>query len=112
MELLQVEVRDQGSWRIVTASGQLDVATAPQFRQSLVKAQYGGETNVLVDLDAVEFMDSMGLGVLIGGLKRARSHDAQLVVVCSHPRLLRLFELTGLDRVLSIVADVRTVLEA
>ena len=111
MELLQVDVRDQGGWRVVTASGQLDVATAPEFRQTLVEAQYGGETHVLVDLDGIEFIDSMGLGVLVGGLKRARAHQCQFAVACSHPRILRLFELTGLDEVLRVVPDLHAVLD-
>jgi anti-sigma B factor antagonist len=105
MDLLTVDVRDQDGWRVLVARGQLDVATAPQFRQALVEAQYGGESRVVVDLDEVEFIDSMGLGVLVGGVKRARSHRGRFVVVCSHPRVLRLLEVTGLDAVLDVVAD-------
>lgn len=111
MDLLKVDVTDGNGWRVVTATGQLDVATAPEFRQALVEAQYGGEANVLVDLDGIEFLDSIGLGVLIGGLKRARTHDCQFVVACSHPRILRLFELTGLDQVLRIVHDFDAAME-
>jgi anti-sigma B factor antagonist len=105
MDLLRVDVTDRDGWRIVTATGQLDVATAPEFRQTLVGAQYGGETHVVVDLNGVEFIDSMGLGVLVGGLKRARTHQCQFVVACSRERILRLFELTGLDEVLRVVPD-------
>ena len=85
MDLLKVETRDQGGWRVVTAAGQLDVATAPEFRQSLVEAQYGGETHVVVDLDGIEFMDSMGLGVLVVGrhaLERAIVELHALAPLC------------------------------
>jgi anti-sigma B factor antagonist len=109
MDLLQVHVRDHSGWRIVRATGQLDVATAPQFRQALVEAQYGGETHVVVDLNSIEFMDSMGLGVLVGGLKRARTHQCQFVVACSNERILRLLELTGLAHVLRVVPDAKAV---
>lgn len=105
MDLLKVDVTDRDGWRVLTATGQLDVATAPKFRQALVEAQYGGETNVIVDLDGIEFLDSMGLGVLIGGLKRARTHQCRFAIACSQPRILRLFELTGLDQVLRIVPN-------
>ena len=109
MDLLRVDVTDRDGWRVVTATGQLDAATAPEFRQSLVEAQYGGETHVIVDLDSVEFIDSMGLGVLVGGLKRARTHQCQFVVACSNERILRLFELTGLAQVLRVVPDAEAV---
>jgi anti-sigma B factor antagonist len=107
--LLKVATRDRDGWRVITATGQLDVATAPEFRQTLVQAQYGGETHVVVDLNGVEFIDSMGLGVLVGGLKRARTHQCQFVVACEHPRILRVLELTGLGHVLRVVPDVESV---
>jgi anti-sigma B factor antagonist len=109
LDLLGVDVTDRDGWRVVTATGQLDVATAPEFRQTLVQAQYGGETHVVVDLNGVEFIDSMGLGILVGGLKRARTHQCQFVVACEHPRILRVLELTGLGHVLRVVPDVESV---
>jgi anti-sigma B factor antagonist len=112
MELLTVGTDERGGWTVVTARGQLDVATAPRFRQDLLEAQYGGSTRVVVDLDGVEFLDSMGLGVLVGALKRARTHDGELVIACRRERLLHLFELTGLDRVLRIVPDVADLLDS
>jgi anti-sigma B factor antagonist len=110
VELLTVETEERSGWTVVSARGQLDVATAPGFRQDLLEAQYGGSTRVVIDLDGVEFLDSMGLGVLVGALKRARSHDGELAVVCSRERLLHLFELTGLERVLRILPTLEEVL--
>jgi anti-sigma B factor antagonist len=106
VELLQVTTREQDHWTVVTAVGQLDVATAPRFRQTLQEAQYGGGVNVVVDLEGVEFLDSFGLGVLVGALRRARSHQTGFAVAVQRPRLLQLFELTGLDQVLRVVAEV------
>lgn len=111
MEPLQVTSREERGWTVVTAAGPLDVATAPRFRQSLLEAQYGGSTRLLVDLDGVEFLDSFGLGVLVGALKRARTHDGELVVRCTVPRLRHLFEVTGLDTLLRIVAGADEVLD-
>jgi anti-sigma B factor antagonist len=110
VELLTVETAERDGWTVVVARGQLDVATAPDFRQDLLEAQYGGSTRVVIDLDGVEFLDSMGLGVLVGALKRARTHEGELVIACSRQRLLHLFELTGLDRVLRLVPTVDEVL--
>jgi anti-sigma B factor antagonist len=110
VELLQAETREDRGWTVVTARGQLDVATAPRFRQVLVEAQYGGSTDVLVDLDGVEFVDSLGLGVLVGALRRARAHDAQLVLVCSRERLLHLFAVSRIAEILPVVADAEEVL--
>jgi anti-sigma B factor antagonist len=111
VELLTVETSERGGWTVVRAQGQLDVATAPDFRQDLLEAQYGGSTRVVVDLDGVEFLDSMGLGVLVGALKRARTHAGEFVVVCSRDRLLQLFEVTGLDAILRVVGRVEDVLD-
>jgi anti-sigma B factor antagonist len=54
----------------------------------------------------------MGLGVLVGALKRARTHDGELAIACDRERLLQLFELTGLDRVLRIVPRVADLLDS
>ncbi len=110
MELLEAETREDRGWTVVTVRGQLDVATAPRARQLLVEAQYGGSTDVLVDLDGVEFLDSFGLGVLVGALRRARTHDTRFVLVCSRERLLHLLEVSRLAEIVPIVADAEVVL--
>jgi anti-sigma B factor antagonist len=111
VDLLELSTREDRGWTVVTARGQLDVATAPDLRQALVEAQYGGATRVVLDLDAVEFLDSMGLGVIVGALKRSRTHEGSgFVIACSRDRLLHLFEVTGLDGILRIVPTVEQVL--
>jgi anti-sigma B factor antagonist len=111
VDLLQVETREDRGWTVVTARGQLDVATAPRFRQVLSEAQYGGSTRLVVDLDGVEFLDSFGLGVLIGALRRARTHDGELVLACSRERVLHVLEVTRLTEVLDVVDDLAAVLD-
>ncbi|MBS3941734.1 MAG: STAS domain-containing protein [Actinobacteria bacterium] len=113
VQLLQSHSREEAGWTIVEVAGQLDVATAPEFRQVLLEAQYGGASQVLVDVAGIEFVDSMGLGVLIGAHKRARSHDgAALVLARPSERMRHLLALTGLDTVLVTVADPDEVLGA
>jgi anti-sigma B factor antagonist len=105
VDQLTIAVERRGRWTVVRPAGPLDVANAPALRQRLVEVQVPAGVAVLVDLDAVEYLDSMGLGVLVGALKRARETDGELVLRCTRDRILRLLELTGLDTVLRVVAD-------
>ena len=95
---------DRPDWTVLTVTGQVDVATAPELRQALTEAQYGPRSRVALDLDGVEFLDSFGLGVIVGALKRARLHAGEVAIVCSRSRLLHLFEVTRLDRIVPVVA--------
>lgn len=101
--MVSVRVESMGAWTVVRVSGELDMATAPQLRQVLVGCITDGRRHLVVDLADVAFVDSTGLGVLIGGLKRARSHDGDLVVAGLGERLRKVFEITDLDRVLASV---------
>jgi len=103
VELLSLDSHDQAGWTVITAVGQLDVATAPTFRQTLLEAQYGGGTKVALEFSGLEFLDSFGLGVVVGGVKRARTHEGELAVVCPPGRIRHVFELTGVDRLLRLV---------
>lgn len=112
MEPMRVEVREDRGWRVVDVAGVVDVRTAPELRETLQEAQFGGASKVLVDLDRVELLDSFGLGVLVGGLKRARAHDGELALVVTRERLRRVFEVTGLDEVFALVERPEDVLDA
>ncbi len=87
---------------VVAVRGEVDIATAPKLREKLVELASQGAQQVVVDLDAVEFLDSTGLGVLIGGMKRLRGLDGDLTLVCTQPRILKVFEITGLNRAFTI----------
>ncbi len=87
---------------VLEVAGEIDVYTAPQLRERLIALVDDGVRKVIVDLSRVEFLDSTGLGVLVGGLKRLRSVGGDLVLVCAHERLLKIFRITGLDRVFTL----------
>jgi anti-sigma B factor antagonist len=97
-----ITVAEQGDWTVVSVSGEVDVATAPRLREEIVRAVSQGATSILVDLEAVDFLDSMGLGVLVGALKRVKSHGGEMAIVCTNERLLRIFEITGLQQVFDV----------
>jgi anti-sigma B factor antagonist len=105
MEPLQVTRHDRDDRSVLVLVGALDVATAPGFRQTLQETQYGGGRRVVLDLGGLEFLDSFGLGVIIGGLRRARTHGGSLTLeVPTDSRVRHVFEVTGLDDLLGVAS--------
>jgi anti-sigma B factor antagonist len=103
---LQVERRDAEDVAVVAVRGELDLEGAPDLRLALIEAiDENPGRRVVVDLEAVDFLDSAGLGVLVGGLKRARSNDGDLALVATGRSVLKVLELTGLTRVFAIHAS-------
>jgi anti-sigma B factor antagonist len=86
----------------VVVRGELDMYTAPQLRQELVGLVAQGARQVTVDLEAVGFVDSTALGVLVGGLKRLRQLDGDLTLRSPSPRTLKVLEITGLTKVFTV----------
>jgi anti-sigma B factor antagonist len=86
----------------VVVSGELDMYTAPRLREELVGLTIQGSRDVTVDLEAVNFVDSTALGVLVGGLKRLRQLDGDLKLKSPSPQTFKVLELTGLTKVFSI----------
>ena len=95
---------------IVEVSGEVDVYTAPRLREALLDLVDSGHHNVVVDIRGVEFLDSTGLGVLVGGLKRVRQHEGSIQLVCTQERILKIFRITGLTKVIVIRATVEEAL--
>lgn len=87
---------------VVYLQGEVDLASAPQLRRGIYEVIDQGHQKVAIDLSEVEFMDSTGLGVLIGGLKRLRESGGSMVLVGIRPAVGRVFEITGLDRIFTI----------
>ncbi len=104
---LGLEVDESRSpYTILAVKGEVDVYSAPRLREKLVELVSEGHRQIVVDLEGVDFLDSTGLGVLVGGLKRLRSHDGDLSLVCTQARILKVFEITGLTSVFSIASTV------
>ena len=87
---------------VISLAGEVDLYTAPDFKQQLLEVISQGGKNVVVDFSDTTFIDSTTLGVLVGGVKRLRSNDGQLALVCSDRNITKIFEITGLDRVFTI----------
>jgi anti-sigma B factor antagonist len=99
---LSLDVTERNGYTVLAVHGEVDVYTAPRLRERLVELVSQGKNQIVVDLEGVDFLDSTGLGVLVGGLKRLRSHDGDLTLVCTQQRILKVFEITGLTKVFAI----------
>ena len=89
-----------GDCAVLQITGELDAYTAPFLRDRMRDLTAVGVVNVIADLRQVDFLDSTGLGVLIGGLKRFREHGGSLAPVANQSRILKIFQITGLTAVL------------
>src|ERR687898_2552018 len=90
---------------VIALSGEVDLYTAPEFKQQLLEVIGQGGKQVVVDFTDTTFIDSTTLGVLVGGVKRLRTNEGQLSLVCSDRNITKIFEITGLDRVFTIYAS-------
>jgi len=103
---LSLTTRSAGQYEVIEVTGEIDVYTAPRLRERLIDLVNQGHHWLVVDIEKVEFLDSTGLGVLVGGLKRVRANGGSLVVVCTQERLLKIFRITGLEKVFRIYTSV------
>src|SRR5919108_1118881 len=99
---LDVETTQRGEASILTLRGEIDVYTAPRLRQSIVDLVDGGTRQIVVDMEKVDFLDSTGLGVLVGGLKRVKDRDGSMKLIATQDRILKIFDITGLSKVFPI----------
>jgi anti-sigma B factor antagonist len=112
VDLLTVTTAPHADWTVVALRGQLDVATAPGLRERLIETQFGGASRLVLDLGGLEFIDSFGIGVLIGAVRRAASHDGQVVVVCPPGRVRDVLGLAGVSEVLRVGDDLAAAIAA
>ncbi len=101
---LSLSTRTVGDRTIVEVGGEI-AYTAPKLREQLVELVNDGRP-LVVDMEGVDFLDSTGLGVLVGGLKRVRAHEGSLRLVCNQERILKIFRITGLTKVFPIHTSV------
>ncbi|MPZ61360.1 MAG: anti-sigma factor antagonist [Propionibacteriales bacterium] len=109
---LSLDTREQDERVIIEIGGEIDVYTAPQLRERIGDLVDENHFNLIIDMERVEFLDSTGLGVLVGGLKRVRGNDGSLRLVCTQERLLKILRITGLTRVFAIFESVEAALAA
>ena len=102
--MLEIQVERTETHTVCRPIGELDAYTVSQFREAL--AGFVGVDRLVIDLSGVPFMDSAGLGALIGGIRRAREAGGDVAVACGRPTLTRLLHTTGFDRIVPVTETV------
>ena len=102
--MLDIQVEDGDGHIVCRPVGELDAFTVSQFRQAL--AELASNPRILIDMSGVPFVDSAGLGALIGGIRRARELGGDVAVSCNRPTLTRLLHTTGFDRIVTVTETV------
>jgi len=102
---LKIESKEVDGVGVIVLEGEVDVYTAPKLKSRLIDLVDEGKYNIIIDLQKVEFMDSSGLGVLVGGLKRVKSHQGSISLVCTQENILKIFRITGLVKVFPIFSS-------
>ena len=111
MELEVIE-RDEQGRAIVSVSGEVDLLTAPVLRERMTASIESNGGDVVLDLSGVTFLDSSGLGVILGAHRRLRERDGTLQIVATAPAVLKILTLTGLDKVFDVFDSVEDALAA
>src|SRR5579863_946867 len=100
---IKVNVREApGDCYIVDLSGEIDVYTSPKVKDAIGDLIDRGVYHLIINLEKVRYIDSTGLGVLIGGLKRVREHGGSVNLVCTNPQIKKIFDITGLVKIFGI----------
>ena len=98
--MLQIELEEADGYTVCRPVGELDAYTVGQFREAL--AELASRPKLLIDMSGVPFVDSAGLGALIGGIRRSRESGGDVAVCCNRPTLVRLLHTTGFDRIVTV----------
>lgn len=89
-------------WTVLSVAGELDIVGAPDLRQAVVREVADGARLLALDVSGLDFIDSFGIGAVVGALKRVRQRGGELELVCPVPRIRRVFEICDLDRILEL----------
>lgn len=99
---LKIHVRKSGTVPVIDLNGEVDAYTSARFREVMLDLIDDGGANMVISMERVEYIDSSGLGALVGGLKRASENNGKIVIVCTSPQVRKVFQITGLEKVFPI----------
>lgn len=109
---LKIETRLVDGRAVLDLSGEVDSYNAPRLREKMVSLIDEGHANLLVNMTGVDYIDSTGLGTLVGGLKRASEKNGAIQIVCPNEQIYKVFSITGLVKVFPIFSDEASALNA
>jgi len=102
--VLEIQVEDADGYTVCRPVGELDAYTVSSFRDAL--GRLASSPKLLIDMSEVPFVDSAGLGALIGGIRRTREAGGDVAVCCNRPTLVRLLHTTGFDRIVTVAETI------
>ncbi len=105
-----LEVAEGPTHTVISASGYLDVSTAPRLREKLLEVVEAGPAHVIVDLGPIDFIDSSALGVILHGWKVLQAQGSTLAVVSPQERITKLFEITALNLSINLYPSIEEAL--
>lgn len=100
---LELETEKRNQWSVLRVTGDVDLFSAPQLRSAVYEIVESGQSQIAIDLSRVAFLDSTGLGVLVGALKRLREQNGTMVLLSPQKPVRRVLSVTGLDRIFTVV---------
>jgi anti-sigma B factor antagonist len=110
--ILNAHVKEVGGVPVVELEGEIDLSTSAIFKETVYQVIESGHKDVIIDLNELEFMDSTGLGVLVAALKKTTMEGGSIRLICNKRNILKVFTITGLDKVFSIYANLQPGLQA
>lgn len=104
--IIKINARaSEGDVCVIDLPGEIDIYTSPKVRDAITELIDQGHYHLVINLEKVRHIGSAGLGVLVGGLKRARERGGSVNLVCTNPQIKKLFDLTGLVTIFGIFDD-------
>ena len=103
---IDIDITESSGYRVLKPTGDLDVYTVGSLRDAIASILEEDKPSVVVDLDSVPFMDSSGLGALMGGVRRLREAGGDLAIACTREQHLKLFTITGFGEGVSVAPTV------
>ncbi|HLS65853.1 MAG TPA: STAS domain-containing protein [Pseudogracilibacillus sp.] len=99
---LAIDITQEDTYYVVKPAGEIDVYTAPILKEKLIPLTEEQGAKIKVDLHETSYLDSTGLGIFINAYKSAEKHGSELTFIHLHDRILRLFKVTGLYKIMDI----------
>lgn len=102
---LMIETRLMGETPVLDLTGEVDSYNSPRLREKMVALIDEGKPDLVINLAGVDYIDSTGLGTLVGGLKRASEKGGTIRIVCPNEQIYKVFNITGLVKVFPIFSS-------
>jgi anti-sigma B factor antagonist len=110
--IFETQVKEADGFPVIELTGEIDLSTSPVFKQRIYEIIESGKRDVIVDMNGLDFMDSTGLGVLVAALKKTRMEGGSIRLICNRNNILKVFTITGLDKVFAIYDNLSELLKS